>query len=85
MSRRTFWIGIALALGAVFLLPAFFVGIFAGVTGLAQGNNELARAGLVMAAVGAVGLGAIWWGVRRSRPRDPLGHAGDSGMPPPRD
>ncbi len=60
MSKRTFWLGIALLVGGVLLLPCLFLGIIAIVNGLATGNSRLGGAVVVG--------GLLWWVVRRQRP-----------------
>lgn len=72
MSRRTFWVGIALAVGALFLLPTVLVGLLAVVNGLATDNARLAVTGAGFAGGALVVAGLLWWVVRRSGSnRDP--------------
>lgn len=67
MSRRTFWIGVLLAVGAVVVLPALLVGLLAIGNGLATGNARLALAGTISTS-GALVVGALlWWLGRRHR------------------
>ena len=68
MSKRTFWLGIALLVGGVLLLPCLFLGIIAIVNGLATGNSRLAVTGAGFAGGAVVVGGLLWWVVRRQRP-----------------
>ena len=67
MSKRTFWIGLAAVAGALLLLPALLVGLLAIANGLTTGNEQLVRAGGVMAGLAAMGGGILWWLIRRRR------------------
>ncbi|MCA0337140.1 MAG: hypothetical protein LCH66_09800 [Actinobacteria bacterium] len=67
MSKRTFWIGLAAVTGALLLLPALLVGLLAIANGLTAGNEQLVRAGGVMAGLAAMVGGILWWLIRRRR------------------
>lgn len=69
MSRHMFWMGIAFAVGALFLLPTVAVGTLAIVNGLATGNQRLALTGAGFAGGALLVAGLLWWVVRRSRSR----------------